>query len=191
MVVSFRFLYSIKSAMVPILRSCFSANFSSSGRRAIEPSSFKISTITPAGSNPAKRGKSTPASVCPARFNTPPSLAISGKICPGCTISVAFASLATAALIVTARSAAEIPVVTPVAASIDTVKLVENCASFLSTINGRLRRLQRASVIGRQTKPLACVTIKLMASGVTCSAAIIRSPSFSRSSSSIKITILP
>ena len=106
-------------------------------------------------------------------------------------MSVAFASFATAALMVVARSAAEMPVVTPIAASIDTVKLVENCASFLSTISGRFRVRQRSCVIGKHTKPRAWVTIKLMASGVTCSAAIIRSPSFSLSSSSIKITILP
>ena len=155
------------------------------------PSSFRISTITAAGSQPASLAKSTPASVCPARFSTPPSLAISGKMWPGCTISVALASCATAARIVVARSAAEMPVVTPSAASIDTVKLVENCASFLSTIKGKFRRLQRSAVIGRHTRPRACLTIKLMASGVTCSAAIIRSPSFSRSSSSIRITILP
>jgi hypothetical protein len=50
--------------------------------------SFKISTITDAGSKPARRAKSQPASVCPGRINTPPGCAISGKICPGCTMSV-------------------------------------------------------------------------------------------------------
>jgi hypothetical protein len=40
------------------------------------PSSFKISTITDAGSKPARRAKSQPASVCPGRINTPPGCAI-------------------------------------------------------------------------------------------------------------------
>ena len=47
---------------------------------------------------------STEASVCPARTRTPPSLAITGKICPGDTISVFFAFLFDAAFIVFARS---------------------------------------------------------------------------------------
>ena len=52
-------------------------------------------------------------------------------------MSIGLASLATASRIVFARSAAEIPVVTPVAASIETVKLVE-CRSLLyDTISGR------------------------------------------------------
>ena len=89
------------------------------------PSSLRISTITDAGSKPARRAKSHPASVCPARINTPPCSAINGKTWPGCTISPGFASLATASCTVFALSAAEIPVVTPVEASIETVKLVE------------------------------------------------------------------
>ena len=46
----------------------------------MDPSSFKISTITPAGSSPASLARSMEASVCPARLNTPPSLAFNGKI---------------------------------------------------------------------------------------------------------------
>ena len=61
----------------------FLAISKSSGVLAIEPSSFKISTITPADSNPARRAKSIAASVCPALLKTPPFLALSGKICPG------------------------------------------------------------------------------------------------------------
>ena len=44
------------------------------------PSAFIISTITPAGSNPANLAKSMAASVCPALLNTPPFLALSGKM---------------------------------------------------------------------------------------------------------------
>ena len=56
---------------------------------------------------------------------------------------------------VMAAEAAEMPVVTPVAASIETVKFVENWASFLSTINGRFSARQRSCVIGKHTKPRA------------------------------------
>ena len=42
---------------------------------------FRIST--PAGFRPAIRARSTAHSVCPARRSTPPSLATSGKRCPG------------------------------------------------------------------------------------------------------------
>ena len=50
---------------------------------------------------------------------------------------------------------------------------------------------QRSRVSVRQISPRAWVAMKLMASGVTCSAASIRSPSFSRSSSSTRMTIRP
>ena len=40
--------------------------------RAIVPSSFMISQITPAGFSPASRARSTEPSVCPARRSTPP-----------------------------------------------------------------------------------------------------------------------
>ena len=43
--------------MVPILMPCFSANFSRSGRLAIEPSSFMISTIAAAGEVASQPGK--------------------------------------------------------------------------------------------------------------------------------------
>ena len=53
--------------MDTIFKPCFTAISRSSGKRAMVPSSFIISTITPAGSNPAKRAKSTAASVWPTR----------------------------------------------------------------------------------------------------------------------------
>ena len=97
----------------------------------------------------------------------------------------------TAVWMVLARSAAEIPVVTPSAASIDTVKLVLNLAPFLSDISGKLSCSLRSAVMVKHTKPRAWVIIKLISSGRTWVAAITKSPSFSRSSSSIKTTILP
>src|SRR3569833_539339 len=83
--------------MVPILSPCSAAKRSSSGRRAMLPSSLSISTITAEGSNPARRARSQPASVWPARVSTPPGCAMSGKMWPGCTRSSARASRATAA----------------------------------------------------------------------------------------------
>ena len=82
-------------------------------RPAIEPSSLMISQITPAGSNPARRARSTEPSVCPDLTSTPPSRAQMGKTCPGETMLAGLALGETAVLIVVARSAAEIPVVTP------------------------------------------------------------------------------
>src|SRR5690606_26873370 len=177
--------------MVPIFRPCSSANFSSSGRRAMVPSSFMISQITPLGSKPPMRARSQAASVCPARASTPPGWAISGKMWPGLTISSATAFLATAACTVRARSAAEIPVVTPSAASIETVNLVPKPDPLRGAISGSLSSSQRSRVIGMQIRPRACLAMKLMCSAVTHSEAMMMSPSFSRSSSSMRMTILP
>ena len=55
----------------------------SSGRRAIEPSALRISQMTPAGTSPASRARSTLASVWPTRCSTPPGRARSGKMWPG------------------------------------------------------------------------------------------------------------
>ena len=58
-------------------------------------------------------------------------------------------------------------------------------------IGGSCRRSQRSRVSVRQIRPRAWRAMKLMASGVTWSAASTRSPSFSRSSSSTRITMRP
>ncbi|CSB75767.1 Uncharacterised protein [Vibrio cholerae] len=59
------------------------------------------------------------------------------------------------------------------------------------TMGFKPRRRQRSFVSVKQMSPRPWVAIKLIAAGVMCSAAMIRSPSFSRSSSSIRMTILP
>ena len=177
--------------MVPIFKPCVSANTSSSGRRAIVPSAFMISIITAAGASPAMRAKSTPASVWPARFRTPPALATSGKICPGWRISLGVASRSTAFRMVCARCEALMPGPTWSAASMDTVKFVSCCERLSRTISGIRNCRARSSVMGMQIRPQASVAIKLIISGVTFSAAMIRSPSFSRSSSSMRMTIRP
>ena len=162
-----------------------------SGTRAIVPSSFMISQITPDGIRPARRVRSTAASVWPARSSTPPSFALSGNTCPGWTIPSGFVLGSMATWIVWARSWAEIPVVTPSAASIETVKLVWNADSFLAAIRSSPSSSQRSGVSARQISPRPCVAMKLIASGVANWAASVRSPSFSRFSSSQTTTIRP
>ena len=93
--------------------------------------------------------------------------------------------------IVRARSWAEIPVETPSRASIDTVNAVSNGDSFLAAIRSRPSSSQRSPVRVRQISPRPWVAMKLIASGVANWAAMVRSPSFSRSSASTTTTILP
>ena len=150
-----------------------------------------ISQITPAGIRPARRARSTLASVCPVRSSTPPAFAFSGLTCPGCTRSSGFDAGSTATCIVCARSCAETPVVTPWRASIVTVKGVCRADSFFAVISSRPSASQRSGLSARQIQPRASLAMKLIASGVANCAAITRSPSFSRSSSSQTTTILP
>ena len=155
------------------------------------PSSFITSQITPAGVRPARRARSTLASVWPVRSSTPPSLARSGNMWPGTTMSRGPESGSIATWIVWARSWAEMPVLTPPAASIVTVKAVCSGASFLAAIRFRPSRSQRSAVSARQISPRASLAMKLTASGVANCAAITRSPSFSRSSPSQTTTMRP
>nr|GMD49297.1 hypothetical protein Iba_chr11aCG2360 [Ipomoea batatas]GMD53507.1 hypothetical protein Iba_chr11cCG3290 [Ipomoea batatas]GMD58342.1 hypothetical protein Iba_chr11fCG4660 [Ipomoea batatas] len=73
----------------------------------------------------------------------------------------------------------------------DTVKAVRSLSSFsfCDTINGRCNLSKSSSFMLTQTIPVPCFTMKAIASGVTNDAAIIKSPSFSLSSSSTTITI--
>src|SRR6266853_1510677 len=155
------------------------------------PSSFMISHSTAAGWSPASCARSQQASVWPARTGTPPACAMSGNTWPGWTISAGVALGEAATLMVCERSAAEMPVVTPEAASMDTVKLVPCTERLRATIGSRLRRSACASVIGMQTRPLPNFAMKLIFSAVTNSAAKMRSPSFSRSSSSTSTAMRP
>ncbi len=110
---------------------------------------------------------------------------------PGWTIPSGFVLGSMATWIVWARSWAEIPVVTPSAASIETVKLVWNADSFLAAIRSSSSSSQRSGVSARQISPRPCMAMKLIASGVANWAARVRSPSFSRFSSSQTTTIRP
>jgi len=118
--------------------------------RAISPSSRMISQMTPAGYNPARRARSTAASVCPARTRTPPCLARKGTTCPGRVKSEAIEASRARVRIVWARSAALIPVVTPSAASTVTVYAVRRGSRLSATISGSARRSARDSGIGAQ-----------------------------------------
>ena len=97
----------------------------------------------------------------------------------------------TATWMVRARSAAEMPVVTPVAASIDTQKLVASLPLRPGTISGRSSSSQRSSGSERQIRPRAWHAMNVISLAVTNSAAMQRSPSSSRSGSSQTITIPP
>ena len=89
------------------------------------------------------------------------------------------------------RSAAEIPVVVPWRKSTLTVNAVR-CTSVLAvTMSGRSSCSTRSGVSGTQMRPDVWARKKAIFSGVTASAAMIRSPSFSRSSSSTTTTISP
>ena len=173
--------------MVPIFRPCNWANPMRSGRRAMVPSSFMISQITPAGFRPAKREISTAASVWPARTSTPPSRATSGKTWPGETISSGPLVGSTATATVWARSWAEMPVVTPSAASMETVKAVPIPSRFSAAMGGSRIWRARSAVMLRQMRPRAWRAMKLIWSGVANWAGMITSPSFSRSSASTRI----
>ena len=83
------------------------------------------------------------------------------------------------------------PVLVVALASIDTQNAVSKRELFCETISGTSSASSLSGVIGRQINPRPCRAMKLTASGVIFSAAIVRSPSFSRSSSSTTIIILP
>ena len=110
-------------------------------------------------------------------------------MCPGFARSPGCVAGSTAAHTVAARSDAEIPVLVTCLASIDTAKAVSNREVFWLTIIGTSSSSRRSPVIGIHTRPRPNFAMKLIASGVTLAAAIVRSPSFSRSSSSTTMII--
>ena len=89
------------------------------------------------------------------------------------------------------RSSAEMPVVRPWRTSTETVKAVPSGASFAATMGSRCRRLASSADSGAQTMPEVWRMMKAIFSGVQSEAATNRSPSFSRSSSSVTTTISP
>jgi hypothetical protein len=130
---------------------------------------------------------STAASVWPARTRTPPSRATSGKMCPGETMSSMPFDASVATWMVRERSAAEMPVVTPSLASIETVKAVFMLSRLSAAIGGKRSCCARSAVRARHTRPRAWRIMKLIWSGVANCAGMMMSPSFSRSSASTKM----
>ena len=94
-------------------------------------------------------------------------------------------------LLAMARSLAEMPVLVRPFASIDTQNAVSKRELFWVTISGMSSSSSRSGVIERQISPRPYRAMKLIASGVIFSAAIVRSPSFSRFSSSQTMTMRP
>ena len=89
-------------------------------------------------------------------------------------------------------SDAEIPVVTPPPIrSIETVNAVSIGSVLLPTIGLSFNCFDLFSVMGAHIKPLPCVAMKFIISGVIVSAAAKKSPSFSRFSSSTTIMTFP
>src|SRR5438270_487111 len=89
------------------------------------------------------------------------------------------------------RSGAEMPVVTPSRASTEIVNAVPYGVSLRSVICRKLSSSQRVSVRQRQMRQRPSLVMKLTASGVANWAAIVRSPSFSRSAASTTTTNFP
>jgi hypothetical protein len=85
---------------------------------------------------------------------------------------------------VSARSAAEIPVLVPAAASQLTVYAVPLGSWLFATMGGSSMARARSAVIGAHTTPEEWRMMKPIHSAVTVAAGMMRSPSFSRSSSS-------
>ena len=73
----------------------------------------------------------------------------------------------------------------------ETVKAVDMFSRLTEVMSGSWRASARSGESGAQTRPLAWVTMKLMASVVANSAAMMRSASFSRPGSSVTMIIRP
>ena len=183
--------YRMRSAIVMNSRPCLSANFSSSGARAM--SIFFSSTIshsTPAGYRPARRAKSTVASVWPARLSTPPSRASSGRMWPGRARSSGRVAGSTSA-----DRGRSIERGDSGRRAVDVVdRDQEGGALALGVLRHHRVQLELTRPLARDRRAdVAEVWCRKNAifSGVTNSAAMMRSPSFSRSSSSTTTTISP
>src|SRR5437763_7295941 len=110
---------------------------------------------------------------------------------PGRARSLGRVAGSISAWMVAARSYALIPVVVPCRKSTLMVNAVRWLSVLAATMSGRSSSSMRSPVIGTHMSPEVWVRKKAMFSGVAASAAMMRSPSFSRSSSSTTTTISP
>ena len=112
-------------------------------------------------------------------------------MCPGRKNSDALAFGLAIARSVFARSSPLIPVVLPAIKSTETVNAVSWLSSFRATIIGSFKRFAISSVMTPQITPDVWRTMKPSCSVVALCAKRIKSPSFSRSASSVTIKNLP
>ena len=112
---------AMRSSIETSGRPWVSAKTRRSSPRSMGPWSWTSSAMTATSPRSARRHSSTPASVWPGRSRTPPSRAMSGRTWPGRVIEAGSGDSFARVWTVTVRSAALIPVVTPVAASQVTV----------------------------------------------------------------------
>src|SRR5215211_56584 len=141
----------MRSATEMRRRPCSAAKAAICGHFMTVPSSFASSQIAATGGSSARRQRSTAASVWPERMSTPPSLAISGKTCPGRTKSDAPMLWLASARTVFERCSAEMPVVSPCRVSTETVKAVPSGASFVAK---RQRRADDAAGVADDERHL-------------------------------------
>ncbi len=157
----------------------------------MRPSGARISHRSPAGESPARRTRSRAASVWPGLRSTPSSRARSGKTCPGRASSSGFNFRSASARMVSARSWAEEPDVVPSKRSTETVNGVEKRAVLTGAMSESPSASRRPAGRETQIRPRASLAMKLTSPAVAFSAAMTKSPSFSRSSSSTTTTIFP
>ena len=173
--------------MEMIVRPCLRAKGISSGSRSIRPSSPAISTMRRPGRSPASRARSTAASVWPCAVQDAAVLGAQREDVAGADevggLGVAARRAAGAwwrgrrPRCRWSRRARR--------ASTETVKAVFIDSVLSSTICGSSSRSSSSrGPSGTQIRPRHSLIMKATISGVAFSAATIRSPSFSRSSSS-------
>ena len=156
--------------------------------RAMVPSSFTTSASTPAGSHAGEagevdRGLGVTGALEHAALAVAQREDVAGAgevVGPGGGVEDARARS-------WHRSAAEMPVVVPWRASTDTVNAVRWLSVLSATISGSRSSSSRLPSTGMQITPLVWRIMNAIASGVMASAAMMRSPSFSRSASSTTI----
>ena len=112
-------------------------------------------------------------------------------MCPGRPKSLGLLFGLAKALMVIARSCIDTPVVQPSSKSMVTVNGVPSIEVLSSTCMFNSSSWQRSAVMGAHSTPRPSRSIKLTFSSVIFSAAMIKSPSFSRSSSSTTMTNSP
>ena len=147
--------------------------------------------MTAAGSSPAIRARSQPASVCPARVSTPPGCAMTGKMCPGWLRSSGRAFRCNGSLH-RARPIMRRDAGRDALGRLDGNREVGRVMLIGVGHHQRQSKLRATLARQRQTDQAAAVRRHVVdVFGTHFSAAMSRSPSFSRFSSSTMMTILP